>query len=356
MPRFAPADLSAFAADVFAAAGLSRDDADRVAALLVDADLCGHPAHGLSRMEAYCEGMDRGVVNAAPCYGVEQRGSILRIDGDHGLGLCTSEFAMSRAIDLARDQGIAAATVRNSTHFGRAAPYVEKAARAGMIGLAMSNAAANVAILGGMRPEVGTNPLGFGAPGGLQHPVVVDMATTAIARGRLRRAAAEGADIPPGWALRADGGDALTAAEAMSGVLLPFGGHKGSGIALMVEIFSGLLTGGNVGREVRSVLHGSHERAGPGHFFLAMSISAFFPLELFERRIAAWLTDVKAGPPARGTDEILYPGERSARRREAGRVAGVAISEATVASFQRLAERHGLRPPMPQHGTPPAQA
>jgi LDH2 family malate/lactate/ureidoglycolate dehydrogenase len=345
MPRFDHTELTGFATPVFQATGLSAEDSQRAAGLLVDADLCGHPAHGLSRMEAYCDGVRGGLVNPMPCYGVEQRGSILRIDGDYGLGLCTSHFAMNQAIQLARQQGIAAATVCNSTHFGRAAPYVTQAVEAGMIGIASSNARATVAICGGMRPEVGTNPFGFAAPSGLEHPLVVDMAITAIARGRLRRAAAESADIPPGLALRADGAVARTAAEAMAGILVPFGGQKGSNIALMVEILSGFLSGSSVGREIRSVLQDSSERAGPGHFFLALSVEALLPLEVFERRLAAWLTEVKAGPRAPGTDEILYPGEGSGRRRNANRAGGVEIGAATVASFHRLAERHGLSVP-----------
>ncbi len=345
MSRIAPAPLQDFATDVLIACGITADDARIVARHLVAADLAGVPSHGVGQLVRYCTAIDSGRVNLRPRMTHSATGAILHVDGDGAFGFVVAEQAMALAIGAAGVHGVGLALVRNSSHFGRGAPYAMQAAKAGMIGVVLSNAAPTVALLGGRTPEIGTNPIAFAAPAGASGPFLYDMAITGVARGRLRRAAEAGEALAEGIAVRPDGQPARTAAEAMAGVLLPFGGFKGANIAMTVEILAGVLSGAAVGREVRGMHAGSSGPAGTGHFLMAIDIAAIMPLAAFEARLRGWLDGVAARAAADGAEEVRLPGIRAATTTQANMDAGVALSQATRRALAGLAGRVGVAVP-----------
>lgn len=345
MPTGSYEALQKFAVEALTASGLCPAHADIGARHLVAADLAGVPSHGIGHLAAYCAALRRGMINGTPQIGTERRGAVLTVDGDRGLGFAVAEHDMAAAIDVARQQGVGIALVRNSNHFGRGAPYARQAADAGMIGLALSNAGATVAVWGGREPEIGTNPIACAVPVAGGTPLAFDMATSAMARGRLRRGAQAGAPLPPGVALQQDGTPALTAADALAGVLLPFGGHKGSAIALLVEVLAGVLPGAAVGREVRAMFMDTDQPAGTGHFLMALDVAAAMPRAKFEARMAGWLDQIRTRPAAAGVGRIRLPGDRAAVAAQTYLRDGIPIPDGVAQALGALARDLGLAPP-----------
>lgn len=347
VPRAIPAAaLCSFAARLLAAVGVCEADAAIVADVLVSADLRGVDSHGLSRLPAYVEALARGMINARPNITVEPgAGGVARVDGDNGLGFLAAQRAMATAVDLACAQGVGVAAVRRSNHFGAAGYYVAQAAARGSIGLALSNASPTMAAFGGREPILGTNPLAVGIPRRDAPPVIHDMATASIARGRLRVAGGDDDPLPEGLAVTREGLPARTVGEALDGVLLPFGGAKGGGLALVIGILAGVLSGAGFGRGVRTMYSDGTAHADVGHLFLAFDIEAFMPREAFFARLEDMLAQVKEGAPAQGVREILLPGERAGRIAAERAIAGVPLAPATVRSLQEKADALGVACP-----------
>ena len=232
---FPVATLRAFSNGVFTAAGLAPEDAATVTDCLIHADLRGHASHGLTRIPIYAERLHRGVVNANPRVTVTPTApSFLVVDGDNGPGPVVSLKAMDAAIETAKAQGVAAASIRASNHNGPGSFYVERAVEAGCIAIAMTNAPPSMAVFGGRDPVIGTNPITFGTPVTGNAPVLLDMATSVVARGKIVEAAKRGEAIPEGWALDRDGNPTTDGQAAEKGVVLPMSGPKGSALAIMV--------------------------------------------------------------------------------------------------------------------------
>src|SRR5579885_3668559 len=260
--------------------GIPPDDASTVASCLVSADLRGVDTHGLVRLPGYLERVRRGLINRTPRIEIQQLNSVVvSVDGDNGFGYVVAARAMAECIRMARDGGIGIAGARRSTHFGMAASYVLQAIEAGMIGMVFTNSAASMPPWGGRMPLLGTSPLAVGAPGGRLGPFVLDMASAVAARGKIRKALSRGEKIPEGYALDADGKPTTDPAQALQGVILPVGGPKGSGIAMMMDIFGGLLTGAAFGGDVGDQFKDFDRPQNVGHFFLAMRPDLFIPIE-----------------------------------------------------------------------------
>lgn len=340
----APPDLVDVAADglhesatrILHTAGLAIEDASTVAAILVDADLRGVHTHGVVRLPVYVDRLRRGVVNTAPSVAVTaNHGAFLALDGDNGMGFCIARDAMQSAIELAAEHGLGAVVVRGSNHFGEAAYYVEMAARRHMIGIAMSNGPAIMAPTGSHEAYLGANPLAAGFPVRDGEPVILDMATSVVAQGRIMLAARRGETIPSDWALDAEGRPTTDAAAALLGVLLPFGGHKGSGIALMIEGLTGVLGGGAFGPRVRSMARSPDQPQEVSHFFLCLSLAAI-GADAYEARMAEMAGELRALPPVEGVERVLLPGEReNALRAHRSRV-GIPLERSTVTSLIEL--------------------
>ena len=297
------------------ALGCPPPHAARIAEVLVDGELRGYDDHGAFFIGELAGWMRSGGMNPAPAVKVvrESATSVL-LDGDRGCGAVGATEAMQRAVAKAKAAGLACAGLRNSGHFIAAAPYVELAARAGLIGFACANVTPLMAPPGGRTRTLGTNPLAYAFPAGAHDPVIFDMATSATAGFKVRLAALQGKRLAPGLILNAAGEPTTDPAEYVAGgLILPVGGehaqHKGYGLALVVDALAGVLTGASFALAA-GVTHGKE-----GQFFLALDPEVFMPRDEFLARIDAQIDQVKSGERLPGVDEILVPGERGQRRR-----------------------------------------
>jgi LDH2 family malate/lactate/ureidoglycolate dehydrogenase len=352
--KFKPVLLREFAAACFVATGVSRPQAAEIADNLVLADLRGVGSHGVTRIPIYAERLRAGVVNPKPEPKVVRSfGGLALVDGDNGPGQVVSRFANDHAIGLARAHGIGAVTVRNSNHDGILAAYTAQTAAAGLIGIATTNAPKSMAVFGGRVPILGTNPLSIALPRASGRPIVLDMATSVVARGKIVEKAKRGESIPAGWALDADGAPTTDAVTAEKGVILPFSGGKGSGLAIVVEALSGILSGGLFGAQIHNLYSDFVNPQGIGHFFLALDPEVLAePGAPFAARVDAFADMLKASPTASGFTEILLPGEPEIRL-EAANHDGIDLPENVVADLDEIADRLGVpRPTRPTDAVP----
>ena len=350
MPNADENDLREFAERVLRGAGLAPDDAGVAAECLVFANLRGVDGHGVLRLVQYADTIASGGVNPRPeVRVVSRRGATALVDADGGYGFRPTTLAVDEAVELSRANGIGFVGVRASHHFGMAATYVLRAAAAGRIGVVTTNSFPVLATPGATRPVVGNNPYAFAVPRRPPaEPIVLDMALSEVAFGRIRLAAAEGRPIPLGWA-RDEAGDPTedSAAALRAGSLEPIGRHKGYGLAVIAEILAGALTGSPFGAD--SDAHGRRE-GGVGHVVIALDPAAFIPEESFHAAVDALAGQIAAVPPADGSEGALLPGELELRTLRERRAGGIPLSDELAAQLSRLATRLGAgRPPWPDH-------
>lgn len=343
---FGVAELETFATQIFINAGLRPEDADIIARDLVKANLRGIDSHGVSRIPMYVERLRRGVVNPRPNITVRKVASaVAHLDGDNGMGFLASHRAMDEAIALARDCGIGLVGVHRSTHFGMGALYALQAIESGYISMIFTNSSPAIPMWGARTTFLGASPIAAGIPGGKGAPYVMDMAMTVIARGKIRLAAMRGEPIPAGLALDQEGHPTTDAAKAFEGVCLPFGGVKGSVLATLMDLMSGVLTGANFAGEVKSLYFDHSEPQNVGHLFFAIRPDLFMSLEAFGDRMDVFSERAKALPRAAGVDEILMPGEPEQRKEEERLVTGVPLTDNVVADLNAEGQRAGVALP-----------
>ncbi len=354
--RTYPVDqLHEFTARVFGHAGMTAEDARRAADVLAAADRRGIDSHGTLRLRSYYDYLAAGRANPRPNVRiVRQTASTAAVDGDGGLGLVVGPRANEIAIDKALAAGSGWVTVGNSNHFGIAGYYPLQALDRGLIGWAFSNAPPLVAPPGGAQRMIGTNPIAVAFPAGQEPPVVIDMATSAVAYGKVLLALRAGRPIPEGWSIDTEG-QPTTDAKAVSvgGAMLPLGStrvlgsHKGYCLAALTDILSGVLSGACWGPFVPSFLvpqpaPGPAVGQGVGHFFGALRIDGFTDPDEFRRRMDEWIRTFRATRPAPGTAGVLIPGDPE-RQAEAERCAnGVPVPAAVVAELRELSQRTGI--------------
>jgi L-2-hydroxycarboxylate dehydrogenase (NAD+) len=329
--------------NVFETHHLPPADALTAARALVKASLRGVDSHGVARTPMYCERLRRGVANPTPNMSVERVApAAALVDGDDGLGLVVGHKAMDEAIAIAQEYGIGLAGVKRSGHYGMGALYVLQAIEARCTGLAFTNASPALPVYGGRTKFLGTSPFAAGAPAGEAPPFVLDMACSIVARGKLKYAAQRGEAIPQGLALDRDGRPTTDGAKAFEGVVLPMGGVKGSGLSLLMEVLSGVLTGAAFGGEVKNPFTGLDGPQGTGHFFMAMKADLFMPLEAFENRMQTLAERVKAQPKAEGVDDILMPGEPETRNEHQRQSSGIPLTQDVFESLVLEGDRTGV--------------
>ncbi|QRM56183.1 Ldh family oxidoreductase [Sinorhizobium sp. BG8] len=345
--KYFPADeLTAFATRIFTGTGMTDADAAVIARDLVKANLRGIDSHGVSRIPMYVERLQRGLVNPRPNVGVEKvAGAVSIVDGDNGMGFIASHKAMDEAVSLASQNGIGLVGVHRSTHFGMGALYALQAIEAGYISMIFTNSSPAIPMWGGRTTFLGASPIAAGIPGGKHAPYVMDMAMTVIARGKIRLAAMKGEAIPEGLALDIEGNPTTDAAKAFEGVCLPFGGVKGSVLATLMDLMSGVLTGANFGGDVKSLYFDHSEPQNVGHLFFAIKPDLFMSLENFEARMDEYYERIKALPAAAGVTEIMMPGEPEQRREEERLKTGVPITANVVSDLTNEGERFGIALP-----------
>src|SRR5215218_5100803 len=344
--RIAPGTLRDFGTRVLAALGVPAEDCALVSDSLVQADLWGHQSHGFLRLPWYAARLRSGVMRAVTDPVVlSDTGPLVLLDGRDGIGQVLSERARTLAIERARTHGVGLVGVRNSNHFGTAMYFTRRAAAEGCVAMLTTNASPAMAPWGGREKVLGTNPWSIAAPGPDGRVVAVDIANTAVARGKIYLARSRGEPIPDTWALTADGAPTTDPADGVLGVILPMAGHKGYAISFLMDVLSGALTGSGVGTEV----HGPYEpgaRSRAGHLFLAIDPSALGHPADYEARVQRLIDEVKGVPPAQGFDEVFYPGEVEDRAEAANLGAGgVVLAEQSLADLRRLAAETGVALP-----------
>lgn len=338
--RIQPDDLRRFVAEVLVAAGLLPGDADIVADSLVVAEMRGLASHGVARVAIYVQRLELGLVNARPRMRyLREEGAAALLDADNGPGQPAAMAAMTKAIELARGAGLGACAVRHSNHCGALAYYTQRAAAQGMIGFAATNANVNVAPWGGREAVLGTNPISAAVPTPGEVPFVLDMSTSAIARGKIIMAAKVGTPIPEGWALDGEGRPTRDAQAALRGVLLPAAGPKGYGLAVLVDVLCGVLAGSAFGRQIGALYDELDRPQRVGHFMMAIDIGRFVELPAFLEAMGALIAGLKASAPAEGFEEVLLPGEPEARAEARARRAGVLIPTAVYQELQDVGRR-----------------
>lgn len=318
-------------------AGVDIESAQIVADCLVQADMKGTTSHGVSRMPIYLKRLDAGLVSAGAIPKIEKETqSGLLINAGGGFGHPAAIWAAERCVAKARNTGVSVAGVLNSTHFGMASYYAEFIAKAGMIGLATTNSSARMAPWGAVDALFGTNPLAIAVPSD-DGVVVLDIATSVAALGKITEAAARGDTIPADWALDVEGNPTTDPAAALRGTVLPFAGPKGSGLAFMLDVLAGVLTGGCFGPDVGSLYRDWDKPEQCGHFLIAIDIEGFLPLPEFRQRIANYVKVFKASAPRPGFKEVLLPGELERRRQRVSERHGIALEPHIYSSLIKIA-------------------
>jgi uncharacterized oxidoreductase len=335
--------LHRIGAALLVAAGSPPHEAEIVMRHSIDANLAGHDSHGIIQIPTYIDRIQVGhIVPGAPWAIVQESPATTVIDGYWGFGYVVTERAMELTIDKARQANVAATTVFRQGHIGRLASYTLMAAQADMIGLITADSgrsAKQVAPYGGREARIGTNPLSIAVPSNLDGPLFLDMATSAVAAGKISLAVSRGESIPLGWIVDRDGKPTTDPQQLKDGgALLPLGGsegYKGSGLAVIVEILCGLLTGLGFGQDPTG-------RHNDGCFMAAFNVEAFRPLAEFKREVTDFAHYLKATPPSEGSSGVFYPGEIEYLHEQERRQSGIDVENATWQKLQALAAGYGL--------------
>lgn len=336
-----PADvLEGFMRDVFIKMGVPADEASLSAEILITSDLRGIESHGIGRLKMYYDRIKQGVQFPTTAYEiVRESPTTAVVDGHHGMGQVIAKRSMQMAIDKARQYGMGAVAVRNSSHFGIAGYYPLMAVKAGMIGMAFTNARPSIAPTFGVKPMLGTNPIAFGCPTDEECPFLYDAATSIIQRGKLEVLARLEKPAHAGWVVDQSGSFLIDPNQCLSGfgketaALLPLGGageemggHKGYGLATIVEIFSSALQTGSFLYGLLGIdENGKPDHNCIGHFFMAMNIEAFCALGDFKKTTGSILRDLRAATLQPGSERIYTAGEKEFENEKRIRRDGVVV-------------------------------
>ncbi|MDU2063906.1 MAG: Ldh family oxidoreductase [Sporomusaceae bacterium] len=319
-------DLHSFCQAVFVSLGVSEFDACITADNLIEAELRGVKSHGVARVREYADSLAQALFRPEPHIRItKETAATLAIDGDFALGAVSGTFAMQRCIAKAKEAGIAFATVKRGRHFGIAGFYAMMALPEDMIGIALCNSNPNMSVYGGTSRVLGTNPICIAVPSQERYPLVFDAATSNAAFNRIKNAALEGQAIPADWALDRNGNPTTDAKEALIGGVVPFGGYKGSGLAIMVQVLSGVLSGAFLAATKN---YDGSIKDGVGFFLGAISIEAFLQKEEFKEGVDALIDSLKASRHADKVNKIYMPGELEFLRKEENLSRGLILSEA----------------------------
>ena len=292
---------------------LNKNHALICAEALVNAELVGAPSHGLSRLKMYCDRINKKVINPRPKIKIKKISqSITHIDANNSIGFVAADIGIKKAIKNAKKTGIGLVGIKNSGHYGLSGYYAEQAVKKNLIAFAFTNAPPAIAPHGALKSLFGTNPICFGTPTASKVPFILDTSVSMINRGKIRVAARVGKKIPADVALDKFGKPTTDAKKALLGVQLPIAGFRGSGLAWMVDILSGVFTGGNHGGKVKDPFDDFSGPQNIGHLFIVMKSNLF--VSNFNKRIKTNINQVKKLPKIKGLKEILYPGQNKFKR------------------------------------------
>jgi LDH2 family malate/lactate/ureidoglycolate dehydrogenase len=334
--------LRALVGQIFERSGMDEPDAGLLAETLVAADRRGVHSHGVIRVPEYVKKLTRDGVDPRGRPRVVRRvGGCLVVDGGNAMGQVAARFAMAEAIAAAEEHGLAAAAIRGSNHCGAMAYFAMQALERDMIGIATTNALPTMAPWGGAERLLGINPLAVAIPAGRERPIVYDAAFSGSAHGKIRVYAQRGQPIPEGWALDRAGRPTTDPLEAIDGLLLPTGGFKGAGLALVMGVLSSMLSGAAYGTELGDMARGP--TAGQdGHFVMALKVGAFEDVARFKERVDRAVRQIHACRLAPGFEAVYAPGELEFWREEEYRRDGVPLNAVTLADLGAVAAELGL--------------
>jgi LDH2 family malate/lactate/ureidoglycolate dehydrogenase len=343
-----PADIAcAFIAECLGLIGLPRPDAAEVAELMVEADLTGADAHGIFRLPQYVQRTQAGGFNPRANITVTKTApATALVDGDNGLGHLVMKRSADAAVALARETGVAWVGARNSNHAGAAGVYAAMPLAHDMIGIYSAVANANhMPVWGGSDLLLGTNPIAIAIPAGDEAPVMLDIATSIVSYGTVKNHRLLNKPMPEGWMIDAATGAPITdAARSGEGLLLPMGGYKGSGLAIVLGILAGLLNGAAFGKDVIDFNADDESATNTGQFIVALDVARFMPLEAFKAEVDRHLRDMRGSKRLPGVDAIRLPGEQRRQRREDRAANGIPISAELMARLDQLAAALNVKP------------
>ena len=337
--------LRQYGIEAFTQVGLSEEGAAAVTDVQLEANLRGQPTHNMAGVPGYARRMKGGMINTKCNIHVESESAVhAQIDGDNGPGQWVGVVAMRTAIRKAKESGIGIVCALHSNHYGAAGHYAWMAAQEGVIGMSTTNGGLVIAPWGGITPTFGNNPLGVGIPAGKHLPIVLDIAMSVVAQGKISLAIAEGKEIPLGWMFDKNGKLSTNPADFRDGFGVPIAEHKGYGLTLVMEVLAGVLSGAGFTRDhAREAIRGESRPPDLGHFFLAINPTMFMPSDVFTGRIDRMIDDIKASEKAEGTKEILIAGEIEMRNRAANLDAGsVPILPSSHKELENYAEQSNL--------------
>ena len=332
--------LEALATDVLTAVGVPQDDARLAADCLVYANRSGVDSHGVVRLAHYVRRLSNGTIKARPQIKMVQvRSGILRVHGDDGLGHVITTRAVDRGLEIAAEHGSVAISISDSSHFGMAGFYLRDITNAGMVGMVTTHTDALIVPPGATVPFSGTNPIAFGFPSG-GDPVVLDFATSSVAYGKIALAQAEGQSIPDHWGLGANG-EPTTDPNDFAG-MHPIAGHKGAGLAMIIDLFSAMFSGMPAATHVNRMYIDLDAPRKLGHFISIWDIGALHPIAEVQDRIADYREELHNLPRRPGVSRLFAPGEPEAVRREERDRDGIPIAPGLAAELRELARSLGV--------------
>jgi LDH2 family malate/lactate/ureidoglycolate dehydrogenase len=332
------AELRALGLQAFRNLGLSPQDAEDTCRIMLLADLFGISTHGMSRFESYSERLVLQGINPRPSIRLERVApALVKVDGDNGVGPLVGMRSLQAAMNAARECGVGIALARGSNHFGPVSPYSFIAAEAGFASMICSNASTSIAPWGGSDTRLGNNPLGFGVPNPGGRPFLLDMAMSVVARAKIRDALKRGDAIPGTWATDRQGRATTDPKQALDGFLQPFGGHKGYGLALLVDLFSGLLSNAAYLTHVKSWLDAPEQPQNLGHFFLLIDTRVLGSTAWLAQRMSDFAAILHGSAPADASRPVIVPGEIELDKMERQRRDGIRIDPAALQALRKFA-------------------
>ena len=344
--RYTKKQLSDFITSVFVASGMPEDHASVIADLMAEADLNGSDGHGIFRLPGYVRRIREGGLNLTPDIRVEtEKSGMALVNGDNAQGHLVMKFCAEKAIEKAKESGVAWVGSHHSNHAGPANLYAKMPLAHDMIGLYVAVGNANhLPPWGGTEMLLSTNPIAAAVPGLEEPPIVLDMATTVAAYGKVKTAAQRGEDMPEGWMIDKQGQPLTDPTRAEEGFLLPIGGPKGYGLSLLFGLLAGTLNGAACGKDVVDFNADFKTVTNTGQFIVAIDLAAFGDVIGFKRQVDGVIRAIKASPTLPGFDQVLLPGDTSRKKREDHKTNGIPLPTALVTALNGLAKEVGVEP------------